>query len=133
MNKDSDYSWDLEECVQLNLPFNEVRFKEKSRERNRRDWMKWLEQNLSFPFTAKMVDDDDDAYFTDVAEREPFRMGHTMTVLRLECEILHYGIMVKVREKRRIGHVPLADLEVSPKSALNYWPVREYVEWFGNR
>lgn len=50
-----------------------------------------------------------------------------------ECEILHYGIMVKVREKRRIGYVPLADLEVSPKSDLNYWPVREYVEWFGNR
>lgn len=48
--------------------------------------------------------DDDDAYFTDVAEREPFRLEHEMKVLALAREIPYYGIMVKVREKRRIGY-----------------------------
>lgn len=133
MKKHGDSSWDLGERVQIDLPFNEVRFNEKSREREERDWMGWLGENLSFTFTAKRVSDDDDAYFTDVAEREPFRLGHTMAVLGLECEIIHYGIIVKVRERRRIGYVPLIDLEVLSESDPNCSLVREYVEWFANR
>jgi hypothetical protein len=133
MKSNDDSSWDSGECSQLNLPFDEERFNEENQEYERRDRVGWLEQNLSFSFVAKRVDDDDEAYFTDVAEREPFRLGHIMTVLGLKCEILWYGIMVKVREKRKIGYVPLADLEVLSKSDSNYWPVREYGERFGNR
>ena len=43
------------------------------------------------------------------------------------------GVFVKAKEKRQIGHVPLCDLEVKPKSDKNYWPVMEYVVWFANR
>ena len=43
------------------------------------------------------------------------------------------GITVKVREKHHVGSVPLADVEVTPKTNKNYWPVREYVVWFANR
>ncbi len=77
--------------------------------------------------------DDDDAYFTNVAEREPFRLGHEMKVLALAREIPYYGIIVKVREKRRIGYVPLCDLRVYPKSDMNYRLVEECVVWVGNR
>ena len=43
------------------------------------------------------------------------------------------GIIVEVREKNRIGSVPLCDVEVTPKTDKNFWPVREYVVWFANR
>jgi hypothetical protein len=43
------------------------------------------------------------------------------------------GIIVEAKEKGQIGHFPLADLEVKPKTDKNYWPVREYGMWFGNR
>ena len=43
------------------------------------------------------------------------------------------GIIMEAREKGQIGHLPLADLEVKPKTDKNYWPVREYVVWFANR
>ncbi len=41
--------------------------------------------------------------------------------------------MVTFREKGQTGYVPLADLEVKPKSDKNFWPAREYVVWFANR
>lgn len=44
-----------------------------------------------------------------------------------------YGMLLQVKEGRRKGHVPLADVEVTPRDDANFWPVREYVVWFANR
>lgn len=132
MNNDYDHSWDSVESKEGNLPVNEELFDKKYEQRERRDWMTWLQQNLSFPFEVDRMEDDDDTFFTDVAAHEPFRLGHKMTVLALECEFERYGIIVKVQEEGKIGHVPLCDLEVTSKSDKNYWPVREYVVWFAN-
>ena len=63
----------------------------------------------------------------------PFQVGHTMEIVGLDGEDEMMGIIVEAKEKGRIGHLPLADLEVKPKTDKNYWPVREYVMWFGNR
>jgi len=133
MKDEYDGSWDLTESPEGNLPFNEELFDRKYEEWEKRDWMTWFEQNLSFPFAVERMEDDDDALFTDVADREPFRLGHKMTVLALESEIIRYGVIVKVQEEGKIGHVPLSDLQVTSKSDENYWPVREYVVWFANR
>ena len=92
-----------------------------------------LTNNLVFPFIVERKEDDDDAYFTDVANREPFRLGHTMKVLELSMEDGFCGIIVKVCEGRQIGSVPLFDVEVTPKNDQNFWPVREYVVWFANK
>ena len=56
-----------------------------------------------------------------------------MEIVGLDGEDEMIGIIVEVTEKGQIGHLPLADLEVKPKTDKNYWPVREYVMWFGNR
>ncbi|MFQ5825675.1 MAG: calcium-binding protein [bacterium] len=132
MNANYDKSWDYEETEDGNIPRNEEAYKKKWAEWKNRDWMQWLQQNLSFPFMVERVEDDDDAYFGDIAENEPFTLGHKMKVLELTFEDAQYGIIVKVREGRKVGHVPLCDLEVTSKSDKNYWPVREYVVWFAN-
>ena len=94
------------------------------REWKKRDWMKWLEDNM---------DDDDDAYFTNIAKTKPFRLGHKMKVLKLSYKDDLYGIIVKVQEKQRVGSVPLCDLEVTQGDDRNYRLVKEYKDWFANR
>lgn len=133
MDNDYDHSWDLRKSSKGNLPVRRDAFDKKYQEWEKRDWVIWLNQNLSFPFTVERKEDYDDAYFTDIAKWEPFRLGHKMKVLSLDFENDRYGIYAKVREGRKTGHVPLSDLEVTPKSDKNYWHVREYVVWFANK
>ncbi len=129
-----DPSWDLVRSSRGNLPSSEEAYDKKYQEWKTRNWARWLNENLSFPFTVKRKDDEDDAYFTDIAKHEPFRLGHIMEVLGVkEGGNSRYGIMAKVREKSRVGYVPLFDLEVTPKSDPNFWPVREYVVWDANK
>ncbi|NQS98830.1 MAG: hypothetical protein HQ591_10280 [candidate division Zixibacteria bacterium] len=132
-NEEYDSSWDLEESSEGNLPQNADTFEKKFAEWEKRDWFKWLNDNLTFPFQVKRMEDDYDAYFTDIAKYEPFRLGHIIKVLSIENEDSLYGIIVKVREKRRIVYIPLCDVEVTSKEDENYWPVREYIVWFANR
>jgi hypothetical protein len=124
MSTDYDSSWDED---------NDELWEQMYDEWEKRDWESWLSGRLSFPFEVKREEDDDEAYFTNVASRQPFRLGHTMEVLGIEGEHVHYGILVKVREGRRTGRVPLCDVEVTSRSDPNFWPVREYVVWFANR
>jgi len=124
MSKLYDSSWD---------EGNENLWDQMYREWERRDWQKWLNEHLSFPFEVRREEDDDDAFFTDVVEREPFRLGHVMTVLTIEGDDPGYGIIIRAREGKRIGYVPLCDVEVTSKADPNFWPVREYVVWFANR
>ena len=128
-----DTSWDCVESEEGNLPKNEALMNKKEHEWQKRDWKKWVEENLSFPFTVVRKEDEDDAYFTDIAKHAPFRLGHKMTVLKISSNEDLYGIIVRVREGYRMGDVPLCDVEVSPKTDRNFWPVREYVVWFANR
>jgi hypothetical protein len=108
-------------------------FERKFEEWDQRDWMTWLAKNLTFPFKATREEDEDDAYFLAGAAEALFRLGHTMEIVGLEDEDERTGIGVKAKERKKIGHVPLCDLEVKPKTDKNYWPVREYVVWFANR
>lgn len=124
MSTDYDSSWDED---------NDELWERKYSEWEERDWESWLGARLSFPFEVKREEDDDDAYFTDIASHQPFRLGHTMTVLGIEDDDVGYGVFVKVREGRKTGCVPLYDVEVTSRSDPNFWPVREYVVWFANR
>ena len=133
LTKDYDASWDLEESEKGNLPQDESAFDKIYSKWEKRSWESWLRDNLKFPFSLERMEDDDDAYFTDIAKSEPFRLGHVMKAIDIEMEDDLYGIILKVREGRRVGHVPLCDLEVTSKENVNYWPVREYVVWFANR
>ena len=92
-----------------------------------------MEKNLVFPFIVERKEDGDDTYFMKINRKAPFRLGHKMKVLKLYYEDDLYGFIAGVREGRRLGSVPLCDVEVTSKNDRNYWPVREYVVWFANR
>ena len=124
MNTTYDSSWD---------EGNNGLWYQKYQEWKERDWQGWLDEQLSFPFEIRREEDDGDAFFTDVASRQPFRLGHIMKALAIEDEDRNYGILIKVREGRRTACVPLCDFEVTSRSDPNFWPVREYVVWFANR
>jgi len=133
MTKNYDSSWDLEENDDGNLPGDEDAFGKIYAEWIKRSWEPWLRSNIKFPFPVERMEDEDDAYFTDIAKSEPFRLGHVMEAIDIEMEDDHYGVILKVREGNRVGYVPLCDVEVTSKENRNFWPVREYVVWFANR
>ncbi len=133
MKKPYNSSWNLICSKKGILPRSEEALDKKYQEWNKRDWRKWLEKNLVFPFIVERKEDEDDAYFTDIAKNAPFRLDHKMKVLKLSLEDDLYGIIVRVCESRRVSSVPLCDVEVTPKNDPNFWFVREYVVWFANR
>jgi hypothetical protein len=97
-----------------------------------REWVGWLSEHLSFPFLADRTEDFNGEDLV-IQEQGLFGAGHSMKVLLISEEEDTHGIIVKAREGRRIGYVPLCELEVTPRKNKNYWPVREYVVWFANR
>ena len=133
MQTNDDHGWNLKESDEGYLPENQQAWDRKYQEWTERNWPEWLAQQLSFPFMAIREEDDDDAYFAEGAAMAPFRLGHKMEVIALaECDV-DRGMIVKVREKNQTSSVPLSDLEVTPKTDPNFWPVREYVVWDANR
>lgn len=134
MSESYDSSWNLERSERGYLPRDDEAYERKLAEWQERDWPVWLQAHLTFPFTVIRMEDDDDAYFTDVAKRRPFRLKHTMVAVGLEVEAdPKYGLLLQVTEGRHKGYVPLADVEVTSGEDANFWPVREYVVWFANR
>ena len=123
MKDNYDSSWDLDE--------NEEAYDNKYSEWEERSWEDWLQSNLKYPFQVKRIEDD--TYFLNSVSNEPFSLGHEMKVVGIDMEDEQYGIIVKVKEGRRVGAVPMCDVEVTLKDNENYWPVREYVVWFANQ
>lgn len=132
MPKKQDPSWNLRETPDGYLPADEEAYERQCSQWRKRDWWRWLQTKLLFPFTAIRVEDSYEAYFAEGVEEETFRLGHRIKVLSLETES-EDGILVTVEEAGTTATVPLADMQVDSKTNPNYWPVREYVVWFANR
>jgi hypothetical protein len=90
------------------------------------DWISWLSDRLSFPFEVVRIDDDDKSMMLGGDDFEPFRIGHKMKALAIESKEDLYGIIIKIREGRKIGYVPLLDLEATDKGDPNYEVVEAY-------
>jgi len=128
-----DSSWDLSESESGNLPVDEEAFENIYAIWEERDWFVWLKDQTSFPFEVERVEDDDDCFFSETENEEPFTLGHKMKVNDIEAEDEQFGIIIKVREGRKVGRIPLCDVEVTSRKDINFWPVREYAVWFANK
>jgi hypothetical protein len=111
MTENYDTSWDLIESNKGYLPTDEDAFERKYQEWKTRNWPLWLKDKLSFPFTVERKEDEDDAYFTDIATHQPFRLGHIMKGIDVEPEEDDlYGVIVQVREEEEKAMFPYAIL-----------------------
>ena len=133
MSNADDHRWDLIKSDKGHLPESAEAFNRKFEEWQARNWSDWLAMNLTFPFTVARKEDEGDAYFVPGAAEATFRLGHKMEVFALEKAAVAWRVMIRVRENGQVGCVPLDDVEVTPKTDANFWPVREYVVWFANR
>jgi hypothetical protein len=103
MTENYDTSWDLIESNKGYLPIDEDAFEKIYLEWETRNWPLWLKEHLTFPFTVECIEDDDDAYFTDMAKHQPFRLGHIMKVIDIEPEEDdHYGVIVQGKAEKRV-------------------------------
>jgi hypothetical protein len=133
MTNAGDHGWDLHEGDKGYLPECDEAYEKKFEEWQARDWPDWLAKHLTFPFTVTREEDEDDPYFAPGAAKAPFRLGHKMDVLELAEEDVDRGGNGQGQGKRAGRLRAAADMEVTPKTNANFWPVREYVVWFANR
>ena len=123
------YRWDSDDEDEMDAIFEEW---------GNRDWLAWLRQHLCFPFQAKRVEDDDDAYFEEGVAGKPFRLDSKIEVVALsgineDIDLDFDGVIVEARHEGKKGEVPLQDLEVVPPDDPNYGPVKEWVVHYANR
>jgi hypothetical protein len=99
---------------------------------DKRNWEKWLKTFLTFPFTATREEDMDEEPFAP-RRRKPFAVGTKMVVTSIRYDDFHEAVFAQVKQGNEEAWIPLADLEVTPKSDPNFWAVREYVVWFAKQ
>jgi hypothetical protein len=122
MMKEYDSSWDTRN--------NRDKFEIKYEEWEQRNWNAWLQENLSFPFEVERMEDMEENPFE--VNDGPFAVGHCMKALALDEEDDEYGFLIRVKDGKKEGLVPLEDVEVTSRKDPNFWPVREYVVWMAN-
>ncbi len=134
-SKQYDSSWDDDSDGDSALEdYDDEAFERKMEQWGERNWQKWLKQYVTFPFTAVREEDMDANPFSEEDDdNKPFAVGSKTTVLEFGYDEFHEAMLAHVKQGKDDGWVPLADLEVTPKSDPNYWAVREYVVWFANR
>lgn len=85
-------------------------------------WCEYLEENLQFPFEARIID-----------EPEPLEIGDIIKVTGIDGVYDLYGIVVIARKGRKKYWYSLCLLELVEKGGKNYQLVDDYNLWFSNR
>jgi hypothetical protein len=88
-----------------------------------RTWHAYLEEHLVVPFVATVVAD----------QRGPVHLGDQVTVTGILFLDETWGTIVKVRQKRRVYHLPLCDLRATNGTAESQQLIQDYAVWFTRR
>jgi len=86
-------------------------------------WVRYLGENLRFPFEAEV---------SEYQEKRRLRQGDRLKVVGITAVDDHYGIIVACRQGSRKVDFPLCDLAVKGNSE-NMQMVSDYAVWFANR
>jgi len=90
-------------------------------------WLSFLRKSLTFPFSAKVVDWDDN---------KPFSDGDRIEIVRFDDGAIHgkYGVVILAENKGISDIFPLCCIEVlGKKNAKTRQIVSDYSFWFTNR
>ncbi len=88
-------------------------------------WEAYLEENVKFPFKAKVIDSS--GYYGKL------KGGDIVTVKNIAASDMDYGILVNARIRIEPAVLPLCDLEFFEGDEDSAMPVAAYVEWFVNK
>ena len=87
-------------------------------------WEEHLRKGLVFPFEAEV---------SEYQRRGPLQVGDRVTVRGIVDVDDLYGVIVRLRRRRRRYDFPLCDLEVTDEHSPNHQIARDYAVWFANR
>ncbi len=87
-------------------------------------WMKYLKDNLKFPFEAEIS-----AY----QEEGPLKAGYRLKVKGIEDFDDLYGVIAEVTYEDRKYSFPMCDLEMVDKPSTNYILLDDYCVWLASR
>jgi ribosomal protein S27AE len=92
----------------------------------KRNWFKFLSNNLVFPFDARI--DEGDIF----DEAGPLRYNDKVVVQKVSGDFDLYGIIAKIKKGREIYEFPLCDLAIDDENSPNYKILDNYRTWFAN-
>jgi len=92
----------------------------------KRNWVKFLSENLTFPFEAWI--DEDDLF----EEAGPLQYGDKVVVQNISGYVDLYGVIVEIKKGRKTYKTPLSDLAVDDKKSLTFKIVDNYRTWVAN-
>ena len=87
-------------------------------------WGDYLEKALNFPFQAEV---------SEAQDYGSLDFGDELKILEISGIDDLYGVIIKVRQGRKIYHFPLCDLDCLDEESKNYRIVDDYAVWFANR
>ncbi len=85
-----------------------------------RVWHAYLEEHLAVPFMATVVE----------YQRGPVKQGDEVKVIGMSILDDTSGTIVKVRQKRRVYHLPLHDIQATNAPAEIAQLIEDYAVWF---
>ena len=118
------------ECVDCDAIFivdgegNETIFKGQ-----KRNWTKFLSENLAFPFDA-CIDEHQGAGLFE--EKGPLRYGDKVVVQKISWGFGLHGVIAKIKKGGKIYRFPLCDLAADDKKSSNFRILDNYRTWFAN-
>jgi hypothetical protein len=96
----------------------------------KRDWEKFLSENLRFPFVAVVTEYQSDDVFAK--EKGPIRQGDKVEVHGVAGDDDFHGIIVALKIGRKRYHFPLCDLAAADDQSFNHTLIDNYGSWFAN-
>lgn len=87
-------------------------------------WESYLNENLTFPFDAKIFDGE---YFNN------FKIGDKVSVKKISLIDDSRGLIVDVYKNRNKFALPLCELEAVDKKSDNDLSLQAYSTWFANQ
>ena len=85
-----------------------------------RVWHAYLEEHLEVPFVVTVIQ----------YQRGPVKQGDEVKVIGISILDDTYGTIVKVRQKRRVSHLPLRDVRATNAPAETEQLIEDYAVWF---
>ena len=87
-----------------------------------RVWHAYLEEHLVMPFVAEVIE----------YQRGPVKQGSQVTVIGISLLDEAYGTIVKVRQQRRVSHLPLRHIRATNDApAAIAQLIEDYAVWLG--